>query len=131
MTNEHYLIVSYFSVAFVSVCLGVVVHRLLRAPFAAIAEAVAGRLRATALKRTLSVALTMAAVLGFVSVNYKGCGKNYDEVVKDRGYLVQMNQEQLNSTVDWIVYAVFGWGVVVVICLATARRKEPERDERN
>ena len=70
MTNEHYLVVSYFLVAFVSLGLGVLVYRVLRTPFAAIAELVAaGKFRATILKRVLSVSLTMAALLGFLSVS--------------------------------------------------------------
>ena len=71
----------------------------------------------------------MAAVLGFLSVSYTSCGKNYDQIVNNREYLVEVNRKQLQSTGDWVVYAVFAWGVVVVICLAAARKKEPEQDK--
>lgn len=33
VSNEHYLIVSYFLVGMVSMCLGIAVHRVLRTPF--------------------------------------------------------------------------------------------------
>ncbi|MGO9865487.1 MAG: hypothetical protein ACLPLR_17905 [Terriglobales bacterium] len=123
MSNEHYLIVSYFLVGLVSLCLGVAVYRVLRAPFATIAEAVAGRLRSRVLTRALGAFMTLAAVLGFLSVTYteKGC-RSYEEVVKDRAYLVQANQHQLQRTGDWIVSAVFVWCAVVLICLLTLRR---------
>ena len=133
MTNEHYLIVSYFVVGLVSLGLGVAVYRVLRRPFAEIAEAVAGRFGSTILKRALAVSMTVAAVIGFLSVSYtqRGC-ESYEEVVKDRSYLVQVNQQQLQGASNWVVYAVFAWGVVVVICLVVLRRKatDPNQGER-
>ena len=128
MTNDRYLIVSYFVLALVSLSLGVAAYLVLRRPFAAIAEAVAGGTRRTILKRVLAVSMTMAAVLGFLSVSYtqEGCGRTYEEVVKDRGYLVQINRQQFQSASDWTVYAVFAWAIVVVICLAVLRRKKEE-----
>lgn len=124
MTNEHYLIVSYFVVALVSFGLGVGADRTLRGPFAAISEAVTGKSRTSTWKRTLTFSMTMAAVLGFLSVSYRSCGKSYEEIVKDRSYLVQMNRDQLQAASDSIVYAVFAWCLVVVICLVVVRRKE-------
>ena len=125
MSNEHYLIVSYFLVGLVSLCFGVAVYRVLRTPFAAIAEAVAGRFRSRVLTRSLAASMTLAAVLGFLSVSYtqKGC-RSYEQVVKDRDYLVQTNQRQLQSTSDWVVSAVFLWCVVVLICLIALRRTQ-------
>ena len=124
MTNEHYLIVSYFVVALVSLGLGAAAYRVLRRPFTAISETVPGKSHVSMWKRTLAVSMTMAAVLGFLSVSYRGCGKSYAEIVKDRSYLVQVNREQLQAASDWIVYALFAWCLVVLICLAVVRRKE-------
>lgn len=128
MTNEHYLTVSYFVVALVSVGLGVAAYRVLRRPFTAIGETVPGKFHLSTWKHTLAVSLTMAAVLGFLSVSYQHCGESYAEIVKDRSYLVQVNRGQLQATADSIVYAVFAWCLVVVICLVVARRrnKTPE-----
>jgi hypothetical protein len=125
MTNEHYLIVSYFLFAFVSLGLGIVAYRVLRTPFAAIADAVAGKSSSALLKRVLHLSITMAAVLGFLSVSYTqhGC-VNYEYVVKNRDYLVQINREQIQSAGDWTVYAVFAWCAVVVICLVVWRNKQ-------
>lgn len=127
MTNGHYLIVSYFLFGLVSLGLGVSAYLVLRRPFAAIAEAAAGGFRSSILKRALAVSLTLAAVLGFLSVSYtqRGCSTyDYEQVIKDRSYLVDVNQQQLQRSGDWIVYAVFAWGVVVLICLLVLRRKE-------
>jgi uncharacterized MnhB-related membrane protein len=130
MSNDRYLIVSYFLFAFVSVCLGGLAYRALRVPFVAIAERVVGRLHSSILKRALAASMTMAAVLGFLSFSYtqKGC-INYEQVVKDREYLVQANREQLQGVGNWIAGAALGWGVVVAICLVAMRsREENSRD---
>jgi hypothetical protein len=124
MTNEHYLIASYFVVASVSLVLGLGAYRVLRRSFTAIIETVPGKSHLSTWKRTLVVSTTMAAVLGFLTVSYQGCGKSYAEIVKDRSYLVQVNRDQLRAAADWIVYAVFVWCLVVLICLAVVRRKE-------
>lgn len=129
MSNEHYLIASYFLVAVVSLCLGTAAYRVLRTPFAAIAELVAGT-RSTILKRAMAVSMTIAAVLGFLGVSYtqRGC-KTYEQVVQSREYLVQLNRSQLRGTGDWIVYAVFTWCVVVLICLLVLQNRKSERKD--
>ena len=132
MNNEHYLIVSYFLVGVVSVCLGFAVYRVLRTPFAAIAEAATGKLRSRVLTRALAVFMTLAAVLGFLSVSYnqRGC-TSYEAVVKNRDYLVQINQQQLQIASDGIVAAVFFWCVVVLICLLALRRVPANHQDRS
>src|SRR5271169_5903177 len=125
MTNEHYLIVSYFLFAFVSLGLGIVAYRVLRTPFAAITDSVVGKSSSTLLKRVLHLSITVAAVLGFLSVSYTqhGC-VNYENVVNDRAYLVRLNREQIQSAGEWVVYAVLAWCAVVVICLAVWRNRQ-------
>ena len=131
MSNEHYLIVSYFLVGLVSLCLGIAAYRVLRTPFAAIAEAVTGRLSSRVLTRALGVFMTLAAVLGFLSVSYneRGC-VSYEAVVKNRDYLVQINHQQLQRTADGIVSAVFFWCVVVLICLIALRGTQANRPDK-
>ena len=127
MTNDHYLLVSYFVVGFVSLCLGVAAYRVFRKPFAAIAERVAGKSRSLLLKRALAASMTLAGVLGFLSFSYtqKGC-MNYEQVVKDRDYLVQANREQLQHAGNWIAAVVFVWSAVVLICLVMIEKKNSE-----
>lgn len=128
MSNEHYLIVSYFLVGLVSLCLGIAVYRVLRTPFAAIAEAATGRLRSRVLTRALGVCMTLAAVLGFLSVSYnqRGC-VSYEQVIQNRSFLVQNSKEQLQGTGEWIVSAVFLWCIVVLICLVALRTAHANR----
>ncbi len=128
MSNDHFLIVSYFLVGAVTLGLGVVVYRVLRNPFAAVAEAVAGKFGSRILTRVLAACMTLAGVVGFLSISYtqQGCW-NYEQVVKNRDYLVQMNQQQLDRTSDWIIAAVFLWCVVVLLCLVAGRRTAAKR----
>jgi len=130
MTNDCYLIVTYFLFAIASLSLGVAAYRVLRRPFEAVAEAVAG-MRAATLKRTLALSITLAAVLGFLSVSYLDCNKGYDEIVKDRSYMDQINRQQLQHAGNWIVFAVLAWGFLVVILLAVWRRKKQEEAREN
>jgi len=125
VSNEHYLIVSYFLFVLVSLCLGVAVYRILRTPLAAIAESATARFGSQLLTRAMAVCMTIAAVAGFLSVSYtqKGC-RSYEQVVKDREYLIQMNQEQVARTSDWLVWAVFVWCLVVLFCLLAWRHAE-------
>jgi hypothetical protein len=126
MTNEHYLIVSYFLFGLLSLALGLAAYRVLRHSFAAIAEAVAS-LRATMLRRTLVLSLALAAFLGFISVDYRGgCGKPYEDTVNDRGYLHQINRQQLQHAGNLIVFTVLVWAFLMVILLGVWRRKKEE-----
>jgi hypothetical protein len=130
VSNEHYLIVSYFLVGLVSLCLGIAVYRVLRTPFAAIAEAATGRLRSRVLTRAFGVFMTLAATLGFLSVSYnqRGC-VSYERVIQNRYFLEQNSKEQLQKTADWIVAAIFFWCVVVLICLVALRRAQANRHD--
>lgn len=129
MSNEQYLIVSYFLVGVVSLCLGIAMYRVLRNPFAAIAEAATGRLRSRVLTRALGISMTLAAVLGFLSVSYnqKGC-VSYEHVIKNRYFLEQNNKEQLQAAANWVVAALLVWCVVVLICLLAWRRNAAKRN---
>ncbi len=131
MSNEHYLFVSYFLVGLVSLCLGIGMYRVLRTPFAAVAEAATGRLRSRVLTRALGIFMTLAAVLGFLSVSYnqRGC-VSYEHVIQNRYLLEQNSKEQLQKAADWIVAAVFFGCLVVLICLIALRRAQANPDDK-
>lgn len=122
MSNERYLIVSYFFFAVVCLGMGVLAYGILRRPFERIAEATLGG-RSPVLKRVLALTMTAAGALGFLgfSYNQKGC-TTYEQVVSNRYFLVQANVEQVQGAADWMVWTVLAWGVVVVICLTTLRK---------
>jgi hypothetical protein len=122
MTNERYLIASYFVCAALSIALGILVYFFLRRPFASVADAASGKRLPSMLKRLLPWGLVFPALLGFVSVSYQGCTRTtYAEIVETRGYLVQKNQEQISSVLLSILAAVLFWDVVVLLILRYAK----------
>jgi hypothetical protein len=126
MTNERYLVASYFVVAALSVGLGSGVYFFLRRPFNIIADSASGKRLPSILKRLLPCGLLFPALLGFVSVKYIACDghhTDYKAVVKDRSYLVQKNQEQVSSVLLSILEAVLFWDVVVLLTMKYAQNR--------
>jgi len=93
MSNEHYLIVSYFASAAVSIALGALVYLYLRRPFSEIEETAAKKWFAAILKKVFPFGLFFPALMGFISVSYASCNhETYEKIVQDRKYLVERNQ---------------------------------------
>ena len=71
--------------------------------------------------------MLLPALLGFVSVSYQGCGRHtYEEIVQDRSYLVEKNQEQISSVLLYILVAVVFWNVIVILILKYAENGRNE-----
>jgi hypothetical protein len=118
MTNERYLIVSYFLCAALSIALGLLGYFYLRRPFAGVADSVPGRGLPSLLKRLFPCGFVLPALLGFVSVSYQSCDRStYAEIVASRGYLVEKNQEQVSSILLYILFAVVFWNLVALLVL--------------
>jgi hypothetical protein len=121
MTNERYLIVSYFVCAALSIALGLLAYLYLRRPFAGLADAAPGRSLPTMLKRLFPCGFVLPALLGFVTVSYRSCDRTtYTEIVASRGYLVEKNQEQISSILLYILAAVVFWNLVALLILRFA-----------
>ena len=124
MTNDKYLIVSYFISSALSIVLGTLVYLFLRRPFAGIVDATPSKHLRSILKRLFPVGLLFPALLGFVSVSYQSCGRHtYAEIVESRHYLVEKNQEQISSTLLSIVVAVLVWDAVILLLTKLAQRE--------
>jgi len=125
MTNEKYLIVSYFVVAGISLALGFGVYVWLRAPFHAVAKALPWKAIRELLVRLFPMGILFPALMGFISVRYIGCAANdYEHVIAERSYLVGKNQEQISASLTYVIWAVFAWCVLVAILLAVKRRSD-------
>ena len=130
MSNETYLDVSYVAIGLISLGMGGLTYAILRVPFGALAESGMRRTSAEFLKRVQPTFLVLVASAGFfgVSYNYTGCGVlTYEQVVKDRAYLVKTNRRQVGSTADWLAAGVLVWSSVATVCVVTARRTRPEQ----
>ena len=128
MSNERYLIASYFAFAILCFGLGLLVFYILRRPFERVADSILGDSRRTLLKRALILSMTAASVLGFLGVSYnqQGCTK-YEQIIKERAYLVDRNIEQMKNATDWIVWTLLLWCVVVATALAASRKQKSDQ----
>ena len=128
MTNDQYLIVSYFVCAALSLAAGVLVYLYLRRPFAGVADSAPGNHLPALLKRLLPCGLIFPALLGFLSVSYRGCNESYENIIAHRELLVAKNQEQISAILFYIVVAVLFWNLIALLILRSAR---PESAKKN
>lgn len=130
MTNDRYLIVSYFVVAALSIAFAYATWLYLHRSHAGITQTPSTGNLFRILKAMFPAGLLLPAFLGFVSVSYRGCGKSsYEEIIKERSYLVQKNQEQISSILLWIAAALLFWDLIIVLTLRFARRSsQPSGD---
>jgi H+/Cl- antiporter ClcA len=126
LTNEQYLIVSYFVCAVLSVAAGLLVYLYLRRPFAGVADAASRKNLPSILKRLFPCGLIFPALLGFLSVSYQGCGKSYADIVASRGYLVAKNQEQLSAILFYVVVAILFWNLIALLILRSVQKDRSE-----
>jgi len=125
MTNEQYLIVSYFCVAGISLVIGFGAFLWLRKSLREVAVAMPWKGIQETLVRLFPLGILFPALLGFLTVNYIGCEKDtYDKVVADRAYLQHKSAEQISASMTHLVWAVFAWGIFIAILLALKQRKE-------
>jgi hypothetical protein len=125
MTNEQFLIVSYFCVAAIAVAIGFVAYFWLRAPLQEVSAALPWKVFRELLSRLFPVGMVFPALLGFVSVSYRGCKRQeYEKIVADRFYLVSKSQEQISASLIHVVWAVFAWCALIAILVAMKRRSD-------
>ena len=123
MSNEHYLIASYFASAAVSIGLGTLVYLYLRQPFGEIAETGSKKWFAAILRKTFPFGLFFPALMGFISVSYASCNhETYEKIVQDRRYLVERNQQQLSATLLSLVIAILVWSLLLVLIQKYAQK---------
>lgn len=101
---------------------GVLVYLYLRRSFACVADAAPGKHLPSMLKRLLLCGLIFPALLGFVSVSYRGCDRTtYKDIVENRDYLVAKSHEQMSAILLYIVVAVLFWNLVAFLILRSAQ----------
>ena len=125
MTNNRYLIVSYFAVGAMAMAFAGATWLYLRRSFGGITRALSAGNLSQILKVMFPAGLILPAFLGFITVSYRGCGKSYEEIVKERSYLVRINQEQISSILLWTAAALLFWDLVILFALRFARTSSP------
>ncbi|MCJ7773275.1 MAG: hypothetical protein MUP22_09100 [Desulfobacterales bacterium] len=121
MANEQFLIVLYIIIGLLSLGFAILTYIWLRGSFDEIMNAVSDRL-SVILKRLFFIGIVLPAMAGFFSVSFRSCSKQtYANIIADRSYLIAKNQEQLSTSLTYIVIALFVWGVIVLGALMVGR----------
>ena|GEM_PF-10788 len=122
MSNETYLIVSYFTVGIACLVLSLMTYALLRQSFRKVTETHPGGRLGLIFRRVFLFGITLPALAGFFSVSFRSCEKNnYQAIVADRAYLVAKNQEQLRISLQYLCIALLVWTVIIALVLITMR----------
>jgi len=119
MNNEQFLIFSYFIVSAGVMAIALAVYAYLHRPLAGITRTFRNTHLGLVLKKLFPVGLVLPALAGFLSVDYYGCDRNYAQIIADRSYLINKNQEQISTACLFLLVALLVWGVIVLISLAT------------
>jgi cobalamin biosynthesis protein CobD/CbiB len=123
MSNEQYLIVTYFGFGLLSIVLGTAVSLWLRKPFVGTAEGVANLHLVRQLRRMFSPGIILSALAGFLSVSY-GCPPNYEKIVADRDFMIMKNHEQVAECLFYLTIAVMAWVFIITLAIALVRRQK-------
>lgn len=129
MTNEEYLVVSYFCAAGGGVAGAVLTALVLRG---SLRRAVAGVLGPVGrlFRRVLPAWLVLLVLFAFISVSYMDCGhKTYQDVVTDRGHLEQVTRTQVSDMLNYLAVGLLAYtaalAIMLIIC-PSGRHVQPE-----
>src|SRR5258708_39117984 len=130
MTNDGYLVLSYFVAAGVSIGMGILAYASLYSPFRRVASAIPWVTLGRLLVRTFRPGMLFPALMGFFAVSYASCNvTTYEKIVADRSYLVCITRQQLSSSLSYLTAAIFVWGFVVAFVLVLSRRSQKPRQD--
>lgn len=125
MSDEHYLVLVYFSAGAGCILVGLAAYFWLRRPLGQIVSDSRYPSLGAALKNFFPASTLLIAVAAFASVSYYSCGlKHYPEIVSDRAYIREMAREQISASFFWLVLLVVFWGIVILLFLLALRRRE-------
>ena len=123
MSNESYLIVSYFAAAGAGVGLAILSVLVLAEP---VKKALAaGTALARLVRRALPPWLVLVVLMGFLSVTYFDCDHDtYQKIVADRHHLVNKTFEQGSEMTKYLAVALLVYGLVLGIGLWARARQD-------
>jgi hypothetical protein len=128
MSNEAYLIVSYFAVGVVCLGLGLAAYLWLRRPLQRVADSLPLKNWSRIIRRDFPLSTILFVLSGCLSVNYYGCEqKKYNKILNNRSYATKKNAEQISEALKGTIWAVGLWSVI----LAAALRALPRAVQRS
>ena len=112
MSNEQYLIVSYFVIGTACAGLAYATYAVLRRSLAASTGAIPPGGLGSLFRQLFLPGLLLSALAGFFSVAYSSCDRDtYLKIIADRSYLVAKNREQLGASFSHLALALLVWGL--------------------
>ena len=95
MTNEEYLLISYFTAGLISLGFAIFAYLYLRYGFVEIMQSVSGKHLFQIFRKLFLIGIVLPALFGFFSVSFRSCSRDtYDKIIAERAYLFAKNQEQ-------------------------------------
>ena len=123
MSNETYLIVSYFVAVAICAGLAIAAYLWLRPSAKGIAGSLPHETFGKTFQRAFPFSMILFVLSWCLSVNYYGCEqKKYHEIVSDRSYITKKNTEQVSEALQGVIWNVALWSALFAIALRTARR---------
>jgi len=124
VSNERFLVISYFVVLLASLGIGLAAYLALRRPFRAVCDT-SGSAMVRLIRRFFLVGIVGPAFLGFCSVSYFSCNvTTYDKVIESRSYLIGINQDQLQAALIYTILGLVVWCGLVFVILLTSRKRD-------
>jgi len=127
VTNEQYLIVSYFSAAGGGMLAAAITALILRSP---VKKAVGKLLKGAGriFRRVLPIWLILLVLFGFMTVSYFDCAhETYDEIVNDRQHLEQVTRIQASRMCLFLGISLLAYAFAMVILLITCPPKHDKQ----
>ena len=116
MTNEQYLITSYFIICIISLGFAIVTYLWLRNSFTGILQSSPDNRLFQIIRKIFLPGIVFPALYGFLSVSFRSCSRDtYDKIIEGKAYLIAKNQEQLSTSLFYIVIALLVWGLLLVV----------------
>ena len=121
MANEQFLVFSYIIIGLFSLGFAILTYIWLRDSFQEIMKVLPDRL-SIILKKLFFIGIIFPAMTGFFSVSFRSCSKQtYTKIISERSYLIAKNQEQLSTSLTYIVITLLVWGLIILGTLMASK----------
>ncbi|MDY6913235.1 MAG: hypothetical protein SVT52_02090 [Planctomycetota bacterium] len=127
MTNEQYIVVSYFTAVGGGIVLAIVTAMIMRGP---LRRAVGGVLSPLGrlMRRVLPAWLVLFVLLAFTMVSYFDCSHHsYQDIVKDRPHMINVTRTQSQYMLICLGLALLTYVLVLAVVLIIRPRVDESK----